>query len=225
MCESGKASAFRVLAEWESKIANHKKSADCLHGLNPEQRQQLSALLVETIDAFEGCKRQGARSQMRRQLADEASRRTRMLDRKLEKARKAVKELEDYTGDPDERSVDPLSDARQILSRKYGVAAQRALRELDVQRTTPKEIGFYESLRSEYETPERVEGFGMVKLYWFFRHGCGLTGDESEVRVARLRNAFWTEHGMSRVEYRRTYRDGESRGCEAVHVAVRRWRP
>lgn len=183
MCESGEACAFRLLAEWESKIANQEEAAACLQGLNCEQRQQLSALLIEIVDAFEDCKQEGAGSRLRRHLAGEAKRRTRVLDRKLEKARKAVQELEDYASDSGTgRSLDQSSHAaRQMLGQKYRLAAQRALREMKVQ-NAPEEIEFHESLRNEYATPDRAEGFGMVQLYWFFRHECRLTGDESEVR-------------------------------------------
>jgi hypothetical protein len=223
MLESAEACAFRLVAEWESRIAHHKEAADCLHGLNPGQWAQLSALLIETVDAFEDCKQQGAGSRLRRHLAGEAKRRTSVLHRRLEKARKAVQELKDYASDSGTRhSLDESSHAaRQMLGQKYRLAAQRALRELDVQ-NAPADL---ESERNEYPTPGRAEGFGMVQLYWFFRHECRLRGDESEVRVARLRNAFWTEHGIGTVKYRPTYKDAESMGCDAVHVAVLRYRP
>jgi len=225
MCESGEACAFRVLAEWESKIANHEEAAACFQGLNREQRQQLSALLIETMVAFEDYKQQGAGSLLRRHLAGEAKRRGRVLDRKVEKARKAVQELEDYASDSGTgRSPDQAHAARHLLGQKYRLAAQRARRELNLQ-TTNDEVEFYESQGNEYATPNRAEGFGMVQLYWFFRHECDLSGGESEVRVARLRNAFWTEHKVKRVKYRPTYQmAGESKGCEAVHIAVHRFR-
>jgi len=216
--------AQKLWGEWEAKIARHEDTAVCLQGLDSQQRKQLAALLIETLEAFEYRQQQGARSRLRRHLAGEAEPRTRMLDRKLEKARKAVQELEDYASDagtgPSDQSCHA---ARQMLGRKYHLAARRALRELRVQ-TTPDEIEFCESQRNEYATPDHAEGFGMVQLYWFFRHECRLTGNESEVRVARLRNAFWTDHGVSDVKYRRTYQDAESIGCEAVHGAIHRWR-
>ena len=65
----------------------------------------------------------------------------------------------------------------------------------------------------------------MVKLYWFFRHECGLQTGECEVRAALIRNCFWTKHGVRAVKIRQRYQDGETRGCDAVRRAVERFRP
>jgi len=65
--------------------------------------------------------------------------------------------------------------------------------------------------------------FAMVQLYWLLRHGCGLTGDESEVRVALIRNFFWAPLGVPKVKFRPFYEEGESQGCSAVRQAVRRF--
>lgn len=150
-----------------------------------------------------------------------------MLHKKLMKARKAVEELKNYAQDSKEWSYSgsPSCVARQMLGTDYRNAANKALKALDDKHfpTAQEHIEIEsQSLASENED---VAVFGMVKLYWFFRHGCGLTGDESEVRVARLRNAFWTEHGVSTVPFRAEYFTGQSQGCEAVHVAVIRFSP
>jgi hypothetical protein len=54
-----------------------------------------------------------------------------------------------------------------MLGQNYRLAAQRALRELNVQ-TTPEDIEFLESQKDEYATPERAEGFGMVATVLVF---------------------------------------------------------
>ena len=151
------------------------------------------------------------------------------MDRKLLKAQKAVKDLMSYAKDSGVgNSADqPSHAARQTLGYPYRRTSARALRALVVPSIVPpvvSDVEVYESLPSEYPRPASTEVFGMVKLYWLFRHECGLTGDESEVRVARLRNAFWIEYGVRPVKFRAIYRAGESIGCNAVHAAVRRFR-
>jgi len=222
-CWVQEATAARILQEWESRIANHSETAVCLNGLSAKQRGQLAALLIETVEEFEYYKSLKGKSQWANEVQREARRRTRILDRKLQKARKAVGELRSYAEDsrvgksPDQ----PDHAARVTLGYQYRIAAANALQSLVV---PPPRIEVYESLRGEYPTPDRAETFGMVRLYWFFRHECGLTGHDSEVRVARLRNAFWTDYGASPVTCRPTYKTGESSGCEAVRLAVRRFR-
>jgi hypothetical protein len=112
-----------------------------------------------------------------------------------------------------------------MLGEPYRLAAGKALRVLDVKRFFDAEQYVelaHESLTSDHEDPEV---FGMVQLYWFFRHGCTLSGHESEVRVARLRNAFWTEYGATKVKYLAKYDGVKAQGCDAVRLAVRRFKP
>ena len=51
--EVDEATITQTLQEWESRIADHTETAVCLDALNPEQRKQLSALLIETIAEIE----------------------------------------------------------------------------------------------------------------------------------------------------------------------------
>jgi hypothetical protein len=188
--------------------------------LSPQQRQQLSALLFDTSSAFEENEVDRRARHLRASLANEAQQRTRVLNRKLVAARKAVQRLYDYAGNLEGKEA-TLNEARRMLGHPYACAASHALAALEVQGIPVEE---YESLKSQYSTDDAPETFGMVCLYWFFRYGCGLTGDESELRVAWLRNAFWTEYGISKVRYRAKYKPGVSKGCDSVHVAVTRFK-
>jgi hypothetical protein len=150
-----------------------------------------------------------------------------MLNRKLRKARQAVQELMNYardsSGENDPES--PLHKARRMLGQPYIIAASNALQDLDIKHL-PDALKHIEIATESMSVGRKaVEVFGMVRLYWFFRHECQLSGDESEVRTARLRNAFWIEHGVSTVPYRANYIPGESKGCDAVHIAVARFQP
>jgi hypothetical protein len=225
MCESGEKTATQLFTEWESRIAGSSEAAVCLEGLDAEQRKQLAALLLQTITDMEMRAADSRSSQWAQHVRREAPARLRELNRRLQKARRAVEELKAYARDSETGNPDDMlpHSARRLLGQTYELAADKALKVL-VMKCPPKAQEFAE-IAGEHPTPERVEALGMVQLYWFFRHGCNLSGDESEVRVARLRNAFWTEYGVSAVTYRAKYIVGQSQGCEAVHVAVRRFRP
>jgi len=226
-CESGEKVAAQQFAEWESRIAKNTEAAGCLVGLSAELRKQLAALLLETMAELDDQPALDRGSQFRRCLRKEAATRLRVLNRKLQKAQQELEGLLSYAQDSGTGNALDVSihSARQMLGHPFMVAASNALRDLDVKYLPDSQEHIEiasESLRPENDD---LEVFGMVRLYWFFRHGCSLSGDESEVRVARLRNVFWTECGVSAVTYRAKYIVGQSQGCEAVHVAVRRFRP
>ena len=226
MCESGEETAAQQFAEWESRIASNKETAVCLNDLDEKQRRQLAALLLDIVVDLEMRTATGRSSQWKRQLCKEAPIRLRMLNRKLHKARQAVQELMNYAQDSSEENDpnSPLYRARRMLGQPYIVAASNALRELDIRYLPDAQKHIEIATESRSVGSEDVEVFGMVRLYWFFRHGCNLKGDESEVRVARLRNAFWTKYDVSEIAYRAKYVPGQSQGCEAVHVAVHRFK-
>lgn len=218
--------AEKLFAEWESRIANHSETTVCLDGLNSEQRKQLSALMIEIAESFELQAPDRRRSQLAQAVLREEKRRTNMLKRKLEKARKAVEALFSYAEDS-ESGHEPVArshDARKIIGQPYAIAAANALRDLQaVNRSV--DVDFWKSVKDECQPLDHPESFAMVRLYWFFKHECGLTGDDSEVRTARLRNAFWTKRGGSKVDYRPEYEAAQSQGCDAVRAAVRRYPP
>jgi hypothetical protein len=226
MCKSDEKTAAQQFAEWETRIASNQETAVCLNNLDEEQRRQLAALLLETIVNLEMRTATDRSKEWVRHLHKEAETRLRMLDRKLYKIRKAAEELKAYAVDAGKENAREVSrhKARFQLGQAYIETAAAVIGTLDKHNSHTAKA--HRDASSGFLTPrEDVEVFGMVRLYWFFRHGCNLNGDESEVRVARLRNAFWTEHGVSAVTYRANYIVGQSRVCEAVHVAVRRFRP
>jgi hypothetical protein len=227
MCESGERTAAQLFAEWETRIAQDTVAAPCLRSLSPEQRRQLAALLLETVVALEMRPALARGSQFKRQLIKEATTRLGALSRKLKKARQSIEELMAYAQDSGKgKTVDASRhSARLVLGQPYQFAAGKALRALDIKGLPDAREHAELASKSFPREDEDPEVFGMVQLYWFFRHECSLSGNESEVRAARLRNAFWTEHGIRTVMYRAGYDKVESKGCEAVHVAVNRFKP
>src|SRR5262249_25309541 len=134
----------------------------------------------------------------------------RMLMRKFAKVRSALEDLCEYA-----KSINP------IVGREYLIAADKCLKVL----IEPQDSSdFYRSVASEYPRLEDPVRLAMVQLYWLLRHGCGLSGHESEVRVALIRNALWTKHGITAIPIRAKGTPVKSKGCDAVHVAVMRFK-
>jgi hypothetical protein len=202
---------WQKLEAWENRIESDSKAARALADLNPDLRQQLAALLVDIIAELEMYRKKISRPP--KTFVAEAERRKRMLLRKREKARRELENLRSYARDLD-----------RLLAGDDEEAAGRCLEIL-------AGIGDYDhasilkALRGAHPVPDDPTVRGMVDLYWFFRQCCGLTGDEAEVRVALLRNTFWAKYGVAEVDYRPAYIAGESKGCQAVHEAVRRFQP
>jgi hypothetical protein len=211
LCDSGEKTAAQRLAEWELRIAESNKAAVCLNGLGAGQRQQLAALVIETVCDLEMREADSRSARWASRVRKEAPARLRGLDRRLQKARLAIEELYAFARDSGTVGLD------------YRLAADKALKAMTMK--CPPDAKEYAEVASEHPTPERVEVFGMVRLYWFFRYECDLSGHESELRTALLRNTFWSEYNIDEVPYRPEYEAGIHKGCDTVHVAVTRFRP
>jgi hypothetical protein len=193
------------------KIESDALSARAIAGLAADLRIQLAALLLDTTAEVQMHAKKISRP--RRTFRAEAERRKRMLKRKREKVRAALQNWLDYA-----RDLDPLlaGDSREIASRCIELLGE-------VKDYDPALI--VETIDATHPVTHDPVVKGMLSLYWFLRGACGLPGDEAEVRVALLRNAFWKQYGVSEVAYRPEYVTGESQGCQAVHEAVRRFKP
>jgi hypothetical protein len=201
--------------EWSragNQILGHPEARVALDELNDRQPIELAAIFSDTVISLTSFKAQGRTAKRVHKLAGEEASRTRILNRKLRNSRRALKDLHGYAGTLDE-----------VLGMEHVLAAKKCLETLEKLKEDSAP-DFYQSIKGEYPALEDPVTLGMIQLYWFFRHGCGLSGHEAEVRVARIRNAFWTEHGVPEVPYRPEYRTGESKGCDAVHIAVLRFK-
>jgi hypothetical protein len=204
----------RELTRGESQISEHPGARTVLDGLNVDQRRELAALFLDTITALENHNAYKHLAGRAHKLADEAPRRIRSLHKKISKARRALEALRDYA-----KGLDQALFIRSVPTVVEACLKKLSALTLDA---TPELFG---SVKGEYPALEDPVELSMVQLYWFFREGCRLAGREAEVRVALLRNIFWTKHGVSEVPFRSQYRTGESRGCNAVHSAVLRFQP
>jgi len=190
----------------EVQISEHPIARCATNGLGSHERKQLAALLLDTIEALKSYNT-ARRSARRVNKPAREPGRVRILNKKIEKSQAALQELADYAKALDIQDVTVVADA--------------CLKKLSVLPIGEPEC--YTLLKAMYRTPRDPVSRGMVHLYWFFHHGCGLEGREAEVRVGWIRNAFWKELGVSEVPVRPAYETGESRGCNAVHTAVLRF--
>jgi hypothetical protein len=195
------------ISDCEEQISEDPVTRYVREGLDSNERKQLAALLLDTIDALKSYNTEGRSARRVKELA--RGWRVRTLNKKIEKAQAALQKLCDYAKPLDTQHVSTVADA--------------CLKKLSVLLTGDTTPEFYKSIEAVHPTPKDPVGRGMVQLYWFFRHGCGLQGREAEVRVGWIRNAFWKEYEVDEVPVRRVYETGESRGCGAVRSAVRRF--
>jgi hypothetical protein len=203
---------YRELTCAEKRILEHPEARHALDGLKDRQRKELAALFLDSDTSLMSYKAHGRSTKRVHKLAAEAPSRTRMLTRKLGKARRALEDLREYAESLDE-----------LLGWKHARATKTCLEALqELKKDTDPE--FYRSIEAEYPALEDPVALSTVQLYWFLRHGCRRSGDEAEVRVARIRNAFWPEHGVAEVPFRPEYQTGESKGCDAVHVTILRFK-
>jgi hypothetical protein len=203
---------FREFSRGKKQLSEHPEARLSLSGLNDRQKTEAAALVIDIIEALSSYKAYRRRANRVHELAREAPSRIRMLNRKLKRAREAIEELREYS-----REVEGS------LGWEYAGAAEDALVRLH-RLNEDNHPEYYRTVVDEYPELEAPVTLGMIQLYWFFRYGCELTGDDAEVRVGRIRNAFWTSHGVSEVEIRTSYQTGLSKGCDAVHVAVSRFK-
>jgi hypothetical protein len=201
------------LSDYEKRIETNPQVERVIKDFSNSQRKQLAALILDTKSEYENYTRRRQAKEWSRRLGKEGPRRQRMLIRKVKLAHKALLDLNDYA-----KSLDPSIGATITES------SENALRHL----SDPQTIQSLELLRALSkdlrEFTKDPTHFSMVKLYWFFRTECNLSGHESEVRVALIRNTLWAPLGVQSVNFLPEYQSPESQGCQAVHEAVRRFR-
>ena len=208
-----------TFAKWEAKIAAHAAARRAIDDLNPDLRHQLAAMVHDTVTAFEIYTERKEFVTRAKTLAAEGDRRGRKLGTKVQAAKSALVRLRDYASNLDPQIGEPYSrTAAWCLAQLDPLVAP-----LSSARWQEIHAGFKDS-RKHHPVPDDPTSLNMVQLYWFFRHGCGVNGDESEVRAALIRNAFW-DRWVDPVTIVPRYTGSESVGCGAVHVAVHRFRP
>jgi hypothetical protein len=247
--EVGRETFQEELEKWEICITKDKNARQVLEGLSNELRAQLAALMIDcTADIGDYICRLPYHKRLRKATLG-AARNERMLKRKLTTLHDKLHRLLAAQIKPTEIAPNEYIANRRIK------ACQLALTDLEnyLEKLSPliKPVHLFGKALDEFfsnSLPEpgsikfpdlsgllKTPGFHitlkdpvapcMVKLYWFFRHGCEITGDHSEVRVALLRNTFWGKYKIPPVKYREKFdrEVAEPAGCPAVIEAVRRY--
>lgn len=218
---------WRDVSGQERKLAALKASRRVLTKLNSGQRQQLAALVSDSIlSIIEYPKKMRLKRELQ-SLVKTAPAQVRKSKRKLHKIIQDAEDNRNYT-----RHIHPWLRPGRTQRAERILAAARGT--LENSRPEAARNDSHDALNKLAEGPSfRKEidrlaqnplEFEMVKLYWFFRHECKLPIGESEVRVAMIRNSFWTELGIEQVHFCDEYRGDEPIGCDAVRKAVERFR-
>jgi hypothetical protein len=207
LIETGFNTFNKVVGNWEKRISEHSEACRAIRGLTSGQRKQLAALVFDIECEFEEFADSKETRSKIRPLSSEAKRRQRTIQRKIEKTKAALEDLQKYAYDL--HHFHGLSNIGDIAS--------QCLERLK----TPIPKRTFELSGEVGNSPVT---FAMLKLYCFFREECRQTGDESEVRVALIRNEFWVEERYAkRVLVRHEYNGEQSQGCDTVHTAVGRY--
>jgi hypothetical protein len=107
-----------------------------------------------------------------------------------------------------------------VLGREYKISAEKCLKILE-HPTTPAVMAEWSgsTQRDFHSDLDRPSALGVVQLFWFFNYECGLSGRESQVRVAIIANEIL---GQS-FDYQLSSKDGP--GSQAVRRTVDRFSP
>jgi hypothetical protein len=213
----GKQTYERQLREQQERISADLEARQVLEGLSEVQCRQLAALVFElTVELQEHVKWKA--------LPNELQKRTRPFARLVRGLETDARQMEKII----ERTLAKMPEVDRLIGRDIHyslvlISLQVAKFKAALQASFPGDVNA-EAKNSDYyrkavqDTPDRA----MVELYWLLHYGCWLAVGESEFRVALIRNNLWLEYAGA---VSCTIGSGEeSRGCDAVRLAVRRFR-
>jgi hypothetical protein len=195
------------LSYYEEMIASDKETARAAEGLSPKLRTQLAALIVDTradLDDFFG-KRQ------LKSLARRAQAQIKKLNHALRQAKSAVRNLHTCACKVHSHIGE---NAKVFAEESFGLLESIRVPTRDYINELPKYSDIFQ--------PTKRIGLNTVQVFWFFHYGCKLTKAEAEVRTALIRNKFWSEW-VDKIPVRLEYDGIESKGCESVCRAIRRF--
>lgn len=235
--EIGRKTFQEELQKWESRFAGNEIACRVLEGLDSGRRTQLAGLMIDCLAEIGDYVNRIPYHKLLKKWASQAPHRERMLKRKLATVHKALDDLMctlTSVGPSQERLVNsrikayeravenlenylkkiaPFLRPRHLLGDILREPASITLPDLEGLLNTP---GFH-------VVPENPVAPCMIKLYWFFHHGCGISGNQSEVRVALLRNTFWRNARIPTVKCKEIAGAEGSAECGAVKRAVQRY--
>jgi hypothetical protein len=180
-------------------------------GLTSAQLDQLTALIIDLGGDQDYFASYGAEGNEWRQIGKTGPQIQRKLTKQVQKVREALAKLQDLAGK-----------SPPLLGKRYTRGAECCLHDLDMYCTPISD----ETLREQLPLHPREDdpiSFAVVPLYWFYKHECGLTSNESQVRAAMIRNAFLTPPGEQPLAYS-PGKGGDSSGCPAVRAALKKYR-
>lgn len=210
-------SCWISIHNWKKKL--EKELPEVIEGLNEEQGIQLAALVLACIRDIEIHQIVIPIEKSLRKIHKEGEAKIKMLRSKLNTAIRNLGDLNRYATTLDSQygfeELPPTVEKCLELLEKFKTVESIA-DDFHRCRESGEDL---RSLQNEFTDPTAK---CMVRLYWLYRHECQISGDEAEVRVALIRNKYWTEW-VEPIAYRSKYEHAQSKGCEAVHTAVLRF--
>ena len=226
---------FRILADWDAKIS--EQAPEVTEGLDDEERQQLAALVLDSMVELEMQVRDSSDSKWTQSYLRFGEGWQRKLDRKAEAVRKAAEswrkeatEQSNYKIAMGEISADGSLDKLEYRRTRFiahpdAAAAEQVLATLKTRRggyPSPDQQATWREVIASRKRRNPASQY-MVRFYWFFLHECGCTSADAEVRTAVIRNHFWKNFAPA-VKYTATYTGEQTKGCSSVRLAVSRYR-
>jgi hypothetical protein len=227
----------REVWRWQDRIGMTQNAWRVLYNLEGQHRFQLGALMVDCEADLKDYTERLPYHKLLKKFASEEPRRERMLKRKLASVHEATDRLIRELSSSDcprayalNHMVDHYRRAEEDLEnylKKFPSFIKPRNLLGDVlpnpgSITLPDLVGLLNT-PGFHVVPENPVAPCMIKLYWFFHHGCGISGNQSEIRVALLRNAFWQTDRFPRVGYKEIAGAEGSAECGAVKRAVQRY--
>jgi hypothetical protein len=208
---AGQESFDRQLTKQQDGLAGCNKRI--LRKLDPEQRNQLSALAFElSLHVEEHVNYARRLEELKRQIA-KVKQSEKAAAREIAKIDSGLKQLSKIS----ESISDPVG------SRILAEAQERMPQSVDHLGWSKRLEGVLQTLNVSYLAmfAEDPGTLSMVQLYWLFR-SFGLGAGESELRVGLIRNGLW-KSSMGRVRCVTRRLGDQIIGCDAVRKAVQRF--
>jgi hypothetical protein len=223
----------KIMSEWTRKLDDRVPTV--VKGLSQGQKEQLAALIIDSIDSFEARLTDKSTKDYMRDFL----KRERAWEHKLDNKAKAVlRAVEKWKREIKKKSPYPI---KELSYDNSGIEIRTIPR---VFRTGHSDAKIVEDIlrllknRRAQSLPEdskrvmtkvidscRVKnpaaGY-MVFMYWFFRHDCKCLIGDAEERVALIRNTFWNDLAKP-VKLNSDYYYEDAKGCNAVRIAVERF--
>lgn len=209
---------LETIDDWVRQIESDSEAKWTMKGLCNDRKKQLAILVWQSLEKLGRHKAHSQYGKKLLRLSRESARRYRKLQSKVDEVRRAIDDLLKFARSIDEELSAPIIRAGQnCLENLHSIGGPPP--DDDHWKKQRADFLKYEYLHPVPSNPLQIQ---MFRLYCFFHENCSLSGKESEVRVALIRNTCWTHYGVRPLKLKAANKGEESKGCTAVRQAVAR---